>query len=80
MIRFGDNLNRLALMLDIKLGSTRQPNPRQPAFSFVLGSLAHDRRLRGDPYDSQRQACECVPGGMAILLHRFILGLFAATN
>jgi hypothetical protein len=26
------------------------------------------------------QACECVPGGMAILLHRFILGLFAATN
>jgi transposase, IS6 family len=28
----------------------------------------------------KRQACECAPGGITILLHRFILGLFAATN
>jgi transposase-like protein len=26
------------------------------------------------------QACECAPAGITILLHRFILGLFAATN
>ena len=30
------------------------PNTRKPAFSLVLGSLAHDRRLRSDPYDPQR--------------------------
>ena len=27
---------------------------RKPTFSLVLGSLAHDRRLRSDPYDPQR--------------------------
>jgi IS6 family transposase len=27
----------------------------------------------------KRQACQSAPGGMAVLLHRFILGLFAAT-
>jgi hypothetical protein len=26
------------------------------------------------------QACESAPGGIGILLHRFILALFAATN
>src|SRR5271165_3346147 len=30
------------------------PDTREPAFSLVLGSLAHDRRLRSDPYDPQR--------------------------
>ena len=30
------------------------PDTRKPAFSLVLGSLAHDRRLRSDPYDPQR--------------------------
>jgi tetratricopeptide (TPR) repeat protein len=28
-------------------------DPRQPAFPFVLGRLAYDRRLRGDSYDPQ---------------------------
>src|SRR5271166_5443902 len=30
------------------------PDTRKPAFSLVLGSSAHDRRLRSDPYDPQR--------------------------
>src|SRR4029077_521691 len=30
------------------------PDPGKPAFSLLLGSLAHDRRLRSDSYDSQR--------------------------
>ena len=30
------------------------PDSRKPAFPLVLGSLAHDRRLRSDPYDPQR--------------------------
>ena len=30
------------------------PDTRKPAFSLVLGSLAHDRRLRSDSYDPQR--------------------------
>src|ERR1700736_3630443 len=32
----------------------RSRDTRKPAFSLVLGSLAHDRRLRSDPYDPQR--------------------------
>jgi hypothetical protein len=28
----------------------------------------------------KRQACQSAPGGMAVLLHRFIVSLFAATN
>jgi len=34
--------------------STGAPDPGKPAFSLLLGSLAHDRRLRSDSYDSQR--------------------------
>src|SRR5271165_5590957 len=34
--------------------SHQTPGARKPAFSFILGSLAYDRRLRGDPYDPQR--------------------------
>jgi DDE domain len=30
------------------------PGPREPTFSFILGSLAYDRRLRSDSYDPQR--------------------------
>src|SRR5712671_469070 len=30
------------------------PGPRESAFSLLLGSLAHNCRLRGDPYDPQR--------------------------
>jgi len=30
------------------------PGARKPAFSFVLGRLAHNCRLRDDPYDPQR--------------------------
>ena len=30
------------------------PGARKPAFSFVLGSSAYDRRLRSDSYDPQR--------------------------
>jgi hypothetical protein len=50
---------------------------------FLLGSLAHDRRLRNDPHDPQRssQACESAPGGIGILLHRFILAqIFGSTT
>jgi hypothetical protein len=36
------------------------PGARQPAFSFILGSLAHNCRLRGDAYDPQRPgALQC---------------------
>jgi hypothetical protein len=30
------------------------PGARKPTFSFILGSLAYDRRLRSDSYDPQR--------------------------
>jgi hypothetical protein len=30
------------------------PDAREPTFSFILGSLAYDRRLRSDSYDPQR--------------------------
>src|SRR5260370_31755259 len=30
------------------------PDPRQSTFSLLLGSLAHDRRLRGRAHDPQR--------------------------
>jgi hypothetical protein len=53
------------------------PGPRQPTFSFLLGSLTYDRRLRGDPYDPHRprvlRGGGC--GGRSTApLHRFILG------
>jgi IS6 family transposase len=31
----------------------RTPGPRESAFSLLLGSLAHNCRLQGDPYDPQ---------------------------
>src|SRR5271166_859642 len=39
------------------------PDTRKPAFSLVLGSLAHDRRLRSDPYDPQRPGVRKRSGG-----------------
>ena len=39
------------------------PDTRKPAFSLVLGSLAHDRRLRSDPYDPQRPGARKRAGG-----------------
>src|SRR3984893_17054042 len=39
------------------------PDTRKPAFSLVLGSLAHDRRLRSDPYDPQRPSVRKHAGG-----------------
>ena len=39
------------------------PDTRKPAFSLVLGSLAHDRRLRSDPYDPQRPGVRKRAGG-----------------
>src|SRR6202047_3703127 len=39
------------------------PDTRKPAFSLVLGSLAHDRRLRSDPYDPQRPGVRKRGGG-----------------
>jgi hypothetical protein len=48
------------------------------AFSFVLGSLELDRRLRAIHMMRKGQTCESAPGGRAVLLHRFILGLFSA--
>src|ERR1700730_12200500 len=36
------------------------PGARKPTFSFILGILAYDRQLRGDPYDPQRPSVlEC---------------------
>jgi DDE domain len=48
------------------------PGARRPAFSLLLGSLAHDRRLRGDAYDPQRPSvleCGGCEGRSAPLLH-----------
>src|SRR5208283_2761008 len=39
------------------------PDKRKPTFSLVLGSLAHDRRLRSDPYDPQRPGARKRAGG-----------------
>jgi hypothetical protein len=39
------------------------PDTRKPAFSLVLGSLAHDRWLRSDPYDPQRPGVRKRGGG-----------------
>src|SRR5580700_2882013 len=39
------------------------PDTRKPAFSLVPGSLAHDRRLRSDPYDPQRLGVRKRAGG-----------------
>ena len=39
------------------------PDTRKPVFSLVLGSLAHDRRLRSDPYDLQRPGVRKRGGG-----------------
>src|ERR1700693_1630827 len=48
------------------------PGARKPAFSFILGSLAYDRRLRGDSYDTQRPSvleCGECEGRSAARLH-----------
>jgi hypothetical protein len=45
------------------------------AFSFILGSLAYNRRLQVIHMIRKGQGCSSVG-----LLHHFILGLFAATN
>jgi pimeloyl-ACP methyl ester carboxylesterase len=45
---------------------------RQSAFSLLLGSLAHDRRLRSNPYDPQRPSvreCGGCEGRSAAPLH-----------
>ena len=46
--------------------------PRESAFSLLLGSLAHDRRLRSDSYDPQRPGvleCGGCEGRSAAPLH-----------
>src|SRR5271165_6332350 len=46
--------------------------PRESAFSLLLGSLAHDRRLRSDSYDPQRSGvleCGGCEGRSAAPLH-----------
>ena len=51
------------------------PDTRKPAFSLVLGSLAHDRRLRSDPYDPQRPGVRKRPsceGRSTPLLHSWL--------
>jgi transposase-like protein len=48
------------------------PGARKPTFSFILGCLAYDRRLRGDPYDPQRpgvRKCAGWEGCSAAPLH-----------
>src|SRR6266852_4728790 len=52
------------------------PDTRKPAFSLVLGSLAHDRRLRSDPYDPQRPGVRKRAGGegrSTPLLHSWLV-------
>jgi transposase, IS6 family len=49
-------------------------------FRLVLVCVAHHRRLRGDSYVRKGQAYGSAAGAEVGLLHRFILGLFAATN
>src|SRR5271166_2311825 len=50
------------------------PDTRKPAFSLVLGSLAHDRRLRSDPYDPQRpDVRKSAGGGSTPLLHTWFV-------
>jgi hypothetical protein len=56
------------------------PDTRKPAFSLVLGSLAHDRRLRSDPYDPQRPGVRKRAGGegrSTPLLHSWLPLFFA---
>jgi hypothetical protein len=53
---------------------------RESAFSLLLGSLAHDRRLRSVHMIRKGQACWNAVGAKVGLLHRFILGLFAAMS
>src|ERR1700682_902341 len=55
--------------------ATQTPGPREPTFSFILGSLAYDRRLRSDSDDPQRPSVLQWGGAEVGLLHRFILGL-----
>jgi hypothetical protein len=58
----------------------QSPDTRKPAFSLVLGSLAHDPRLRSDPYDPQKARCtEARTAAKGGLLHCFILGLFVCS-
>ena len=48
------------------------PGARKPTFSFLLGSLAYDRRLRSDSYDPQRPGvleCGWCEGRSAAPLH-----------
>ena len=48
------------------------PCARKPTFSFILGSMAYDRRLRGDSYDTQRPSvleCGECEGRSAARLH-----------
>jgi hypothetical protein len=57
-----------------------QAGPRESAFSLLLGSLAHDRRLRSDSYDPQRPGvleCGGCEGRSAAPLHS---RLFAAMS
>src|SRR3984893_18639270 len=52
------------------------PGARKPTFSFILGSLAYDRRLRSDAYDPQRpgvlECAEC-EGRSTPLLHSWLV-------
>ena len=56
------------------------PGARKPAFSLVLGSLAHDRRLQAIHMIRKGQAYGSAPAARGGLLHCFILGLFSAVT
>jgi hypothetical protein len=52
-----------------------------PTFSFIPGSLAYDRRLRSDSYESAKARRAGVRQVAKFgLLHQFILDLVAATS
>ena len=51
------------------------PGARKPTFSFILGSLAYDRRLRSDSYDPQRPSVlQCGDRSTASLHSRSVRG------
>ena len=50
----------ISIMFWNRITGPSKSGARKPAFSFILGSVAYDRRLRGDPYDPQRPSVlEC---------------------
>src|SRR6202162_3507442 len=66
------DIDRCSTFLGTGSPGHQTPGARKPTFSFILGSLAYDRRLRGDSYDTQRPSvleCGECEGRSAARLH-----------